>query len=243
MTAGQFAGTQYWRDVVAKNWGRSWWSATAVTSQNAHRIIDMEDCVFINDNPGCAAVWPPSNLATLIADGYAAGPYSRQAGGTDNNTQNSGFLTQTGENTAPVMVSDGHQNGGIKLRSVWCFVRQPELLVNCGATRFLDFEDCGLFMTLSTNGIPVLQFGNIVYQTAVYGVNQIRVQGCNTAGILSAFQLEHPEVTGTIVSNGKIQYYPPPPFAGGQFRGGSGTTLGLLNDSVNILSGNGINLV
>jgi hypothetical protein len=199
-TAGGFAGTQYWRNCVAKRWGRSWWSSGAIELKNAHRNLDIEDCDFINDNPGCVAVWPPPNLATLRTDTFAAPPYSRNSGNVTNDAACSWLLTMGGESGAPPMTVDGHFNGTVRLRNVRVFIRQPQdNTFNFSTCRGVDVEGCTVLQTVTARAVGLVISGNA--SESPVAINSFRWTLGNTTSGISAFKAAY---SGEVAASGEV---------------------------------------
>lgn len=204
-TNGQLAGTQYWRNCLAMRWGRSWWSSGAIELKNAHRNLDMEDCDFVNDNPGCAAVWPPPNLATIAADDYCDPPYSRNSGNVTNDAACSWLLTLGGETGSPPMTVDGHFNGTARLRNVRVWIRQPQdNTFNLACARSFDAEDCVVLQTVTGVGVGLVRAGNPSASPTAF--NTFNWRNNNVAGDVTAFKAAYTEVPASGEVPGSFEY-------------------------------------
>ena len=232
-TNGQFAGTQYWRNCVAKRWGRSWWSSGAIEMKNAHRDLDMEDCDFINDNPGCVAAWPPPNLATIAADEFCDPPYSRNSPFTPVNSACSWLITMGGEPNAPPMTVDNTYNGTVRLRRVRVFIREPQdNIFNLACGRSVDVEDSVFLHTVTSKTVGLVISGNPSPAPVAWNTFSWRLN--NVAGDVTAFTGDYTEVPGSGILPGGFEYRFPTP--------GTGTGFGPARPGENAITMGGANL-
>lgn len=227
LSNGMFAGTQFWRNILAWRYGRSYWSSGAIEYKAPHRNLDMEDCVFINDNPGCAEAWPPPNLATIATDQFCAPPYNRGGGFAPNDVANGWFISQTGDTGSPPIIEDGHYNGTVRLRNVRVFHRMPQdELINLSTCRGFDAANCVFLHTIqpghSNRVIGLVRGGNP--SESPVAINFIEWTSNNRPDDVLAFRDEYPdEIPVEAISTGTWIYIQPGP-GQGTGRVGNGRT-------------------